>query len=64
MTVITKPYYVIYNENIVIKSGCSTGLHIVTRFTVAEFDTEAELLAYIETEHLISATEEEEYIDA
>lgn len=55
--VITKKYYVIYSSKTILMMGDSTGLYIHANADCVEFDTEAEMLQYIEESELITQEE-------
>ena len=57
MIEIKKRWYVSYKDGVVFTSGCSDGLYILVGYDYAEFDTEAEMLEFIEKEGLQDESE-------
>ena len=50
---ISKRFYVVYDGDKVIMSGCSDGMAVYVNADYAEFDSEAEMLQYIENHDLV-----------
>ena len=56
-------YYMIYDGSLILHTGCADGVSIGTQYTLMLFDTEAEMLAYINENQLIYTQEVEDEID-
>lgn len=50
--IVTKKWYVTHDNGIILLAGDRDNNHVETIFPLAEFDSEAELMNYIESEKL------------